>query len=55
MRNLRLVKGPSSHLFETGTCSKESDYTRPVADSGDADSDVTLVDAPDGSDDEDLA
>jgi hypothetical protein len=55
MRNLRSVKGPSGRSFETGTCSEESDYTGPVADSEDADSDVTLVDAPDGSDDEDLA
>jgi hypothetical protein len=56
MRNISLVKGPSDRLFETGTCSEESDYTGPVDDSGDSDSDVTLVDALDGGDDdEDLA
>jgi hypothetical protein len=55
MRSLSLVNGPSGRSFETGTCSEESDYTRPVDDSGDSDSDVTLVDTPDDSDDEDLA
>jgi hypothetical protein len=55
MRNLSLVNGPSSHSFETGTCSKESDYTGPVDDSRDSDLDVTLVDTLDDSDDEDLA
>jgi hypothetical protein len=55
MQNLSLVKGPSGRSFETGTCSGESDYTGPVDDSGDSDSDVTLVNALDSSDDEDLA
>jgi hypothetical protein len=55
MRNLSLVKGSSGRSFETGTRSEESDYTRPVDDTGDSDSGVTLVDAQDGSDDEDLA
>jgi hypothetical protein len=55
MRNLFSVKGPSSRSFETGTCSEESDYTGPVDDRRDSDLDVTLVDALDSSDDEDLA
>lgn len=55
MRNLSLVKGPSGRSFEPGTCSEESDYTGPINDSGDSDSDVTLVDALGGSDNEDLA
>lgn len=55
MRNLSSVKRSSGRSFEIGTCSEESDYTGPVDDRGDSDSDVTLVDAPDGSDDEDLA
>jgi hypothetical protein len=55
MRGLLSVKGPSSRSFETGTCSEESDYTRPIDDNRDWDSDVTLVDALDSSEDEDLA
>ena len=55
MRNLSLVKRFSSRLFKTRTCSKESNYTRPVDNSGDLDLGVILVNAQDGSNDEDLA
>jgi hypothetical protein len=55
MRNLSLVNELSSYLFKTRTYSKKSNYTGPIDNSRDLDSDITLVDIVDGSNDEDLA